>query len=293
MKKKMTAKKIQLFILGGLIVFLMVAAIIAPLIAPNDPYLVNMGNILKPPGGEYPLGTDDLGRCIFTRILYGAKTSIFSSLIVVLVVFVAGTLIGISSAFIGGVYESVVMRIITIFQAFPGFILAMAIAGMLGTGLRNGILSLCLVYWTSYARVARSLTLEMRGKDYIRSAQISGAGSFRIMVRHIFPNITAPLLVMAALDVGGVVLALAGLSFVGLSGQRPTAEWGLMMNDSRQYLQIAPWTVIFPGIALLILVILFNLFADTLRDVLDVKKINKSEMKRSLRWARKLRKQQA
>lgn len=293
MKKGMTAKKVQLFIFGGLIVFIMIMALIAPIIAPNDPYLVNMGNILKPPGKGYLLGTDDLGRCIFSRILYGATASVFSSLLVVIIVFIAGTLIGISSAFIGGVYEAVIMRIITIFQAFPGFILAMAIAGMLGTGLRNGILSLCLVYWTSYARVARSLTLEMRGKDYIRSAQISGAGNLRIMIRHIFPNIIAPLLVMAALDVGGVILSLAGLSFVGLSGQRPTAEWGLMMNDSRQYLQIAPWTVIFPGIALLILVILFNLFADTLRDVMDVKRINKSEMKRSLRWARKLRRQQA
>lgn len=271
MGKELRAKKIRLALLTCIICVILVISLCAGLLAPHDPYLVDMSKAFTRPCREYPLGTDNLGRCILSRLMYGATPSIISALAVVVCVFVIGIVLGISSAAIGGLYEAAVMRVITIFQAFPAFILAMAIAGTLGTGIRNGMISLIAVYWTGFAKVSRSLALSVRDSLYIRSASISGAGTFRIMFTHILPNIFSPLLVMAALDVGGVILSLAGLSFLGLSAQRPMAEWGMMLSDSRQYLQTAPWTVIFPGIAIFIVVVCFNLLADELRDVLDPK----------------------
>lgn len=284
--KRRRNKIIQLCFFSTLLIVIFVVSLLAKRIAPHDPYLVDMSLAFTKPCPEYPLGTDNLGRCILSRLLYGAVPSILSGVVVVVIVFFIGTFLGISAAYIGGIYESVVVKIITVFQAFPGFVLAMAIAGMLGTGIRNGMISLCVVYWTSFARVARSLTLEMREKEYIRSARISGAGTFRIIRKHILPNILAPLIVMAALDIGGVILSLAGLSFLGLSAQRPMAEWGMMLNDNRQYLQTATWTVVFPGSAIFLVVIAFNLMADTLRDVLDPKSLNiiKNSKGASKKW---------
>ncbi|MBQ9625249.1 MAG: ABC transporter permease [Clostridia bacterium] len=240
-------------------------------LAPNDPYFVDMGLSLQAPNSQYPMGCDNLGRCIFSRVLYGARTTIFAAIAVVAIVFVIGAFLGMVAAINGGVIEKVLMKINVIFQAFPSFILAMAIAGMMGAGLRNGIIAMCSVQWTKYARMSRSYTLEIRNSEYLQSATISGASTMDIIFKHILPNIFPKMLIMAALDVSNVVLALAGLSFLGLSAKHPAAEWGLMMSDSRTYLQIAPWTVVFPGIALFLVVIIFNLFAETLRDVMDVK----------------------
>lgn len=267
----LSLKKAQFNILGIAIIILVLIAIFGKYIAPHDPYLVDMSNSLRPPDHEYWLGCDNLGRCILSRILYGASASIFSAFIIIAVISSVGSAIGIIAAIKGGITEKILMKINVIFQAFPDFILAMAIAGMLGTGLRNGMISLCFVCWTKYARLSRSLALEIKDADYLRSAVISGANSIQIMFKHIIPNIISQLFIMAALDVSGIILSLAGLSFLGLSAQHPAAEWGMMMSDCRQYLQIAPWTVIFPGIALFIVVIVFNLFADTFRDLLDAK----------------------
>lgn len=263
------SKKMIIFMI--LLAAMLIFAIFGRFFAPNDPYFVDMGLALKPPDAQYPMGCDNLGRCIYSRVLYGAITTIFAAIAVVVIVFVIGAIIGMVAAIRGGIVEAVLMKLNVVFQAFPSFILAMAIAGMMGAGLRNGIIAMCTVQWTKYARMARSYTLELRNSEYIQSAIISGAGTFSIIIRHILPNILPKMIIMAALDVSNVVLALAGLSFLGLSARHPTAEWGLMMSDSRMYLQLAPWTVVFPGIALFVVVIIFNLFADSFRDVMDVK----------------------
>lgn len=261
----------RILFLGLLVLMVFLVALFGSNFAPNDPYNVDMSLSLQKPNMQYPLGCDNLGRCILSRLLYGAKTTIFSAIAVVAVVFVIGTLIGMVSALNGGIVDAVLMKINVVFQAFPSFVLAMAIAAILGAGLRNGIISICIVQWTKYARMARSYTLEIRNREYLHSATISGADTISLIFRHILPNIFSRMLIMATIDISGVVLSLAGLSFLSLSAKHPTAEWGLMMSDSRMYLQIAPWTVIFPGIALFVVVLVFNLFAESLRDLMDVK----------------------
>ncbi|NLV21115.1 MAG: ABC transporter permease [Syntrophomonadaceae bacterium] len=265
----MTSNRLIFF--SVLLLAVLLVALLGDNLAPHDPYLVDMKLSLQKPCSDYSLGCDNLGRCILSRLLYGAKATIFSAVAVVIIVFSIGTLIGTVAALKGGIADKILMKINVIFQAFPSFVLAMAIAGILGAGLRNGIISICIVQWTKYARMARSYTLEIRNREYLQSATISGAGAFSIIVHHVLPNIFPKMLIMATMDVSSVVLSLAGLSFLGLSAKHPTAEWGLMMSDSRMYLQTAPWTVFFSGVALFVVVLIFNLFAESLRDVMDVK----------------------
>ncbi|MDY2627530.1 MAG: ABC transporter permease subunit [Lachnospiraceae bacterium] len=252
-----------------LLTVIIIIALAAPFIAPNDAYKVNMADAFAGPCRQYPLGTDDLGRCILSRILCGARTTIFSSLSVVAVVAVIGTAIGITAGYMGGIVDEVLLKITLVFQAFPNFILAVAVAGILGSGLRNCMMSIVAVYWTKYARLSRSLTLGLAEEDYVKAARVCGAGEFQIMLRHIMPNMIAPLITTAALDISGVILYMAGLSFLGLGAEKPSSEWGLMMNEARAYLQLHPRLLFLPGIALLICVTLFNLFGDCIRDYMD------------------------
>lgn len=221
-------------------------------LAIHDPYKTELGSALIPPGSEYLCGTDNLGRCVMCRILAGASTSVFSALSVVVIVFIAGGIIGIVAGYAGGVIDEILMKITVVFQAFPSFILAICVAAMLGTGLRNGILSLSLVYWTTYARLGRSLVLSMKNETYIKAARMCGAGPLAIVIHYVTPNVIAPVIVTAALDVGNIILSMAGLSFLGLGAERPTAEWGAMMSETRNYLQTGPWGILFPGIALFV-----------------------------------------
>lgn len=236
---------------------------------PHEPFKTDIRNVFQPPGHEFIFGTDQLGRCVACRILYGAATSLYAAVIAVLIVFVVGTAIGVIAAYAGGIVDRVLMRIALIFQAFPNFILAVAVAGMLGSGIRNGVLALCAVYWITYARLSRSLVLSIRESEYIRAARICGAGPVAIITRYILPNMISPLVVTAALDVGSFILSMAGLSFLGLGPERPTAEWGATMSEARTYMQQAPWCIVFPGLALLVIVVLFNLLGDALRDKID------------------------
>ena len=256
-------KKIWLGVSLILFLILIVTALEGSHWIHHAPFKPDMRHAFLKPCLEYPLGTDNLGRCVFCRIIAGSKTSVFSALFVVIIVFALGTVLGIIAGFAGGVWENVIMKVTLIFQAFPSFILAVAIAGILGNGVINGILSLCAVYWTTYCRLARSLTVSLRNVPYIKAAKICGASRCSILFRYILPNVMPSLLVTAAMDVGSVILSMAGLSFLGLGAVRP------VMSEAKDYLQTAPWIIVFNGIALFVVVTVFNLLGDSLRDVLD------------------------
>ncbi|WP_216477681.1 ABC transporter permease [Paenibacillus brevis] len=244
-------------------------------LAPHDPYKTNLALAQLSPSWEHPFGTDHLGRCVFSRILSGASVSIFSALVVVLVAAAFGTAIGVISGYVGGIVDALLMRITTIFQAFPYFLLAVAVAGTLGIGLMNGMISLAVVFWTSYARLGRSLVLGIKNENYIKASRLCGAGNHHIVLKYMLPNIGSPILITGVLDISAVILSMAGLSFLGLGAQRPTAEWGAMMSEARNYLQTAPWVVIFTGFALFVVVVCFNYLGDTLRGLLDRKATGK------------------
>lgn len=253
------------------VTLLMLLAIFGSYLAPHDPYRTNLALAQLSPSWEYPFGTDHLGRCVLSRILSGASVSVYSALAVVLVASTFGTTVGVISGYIGGIGDAILMRITTIFQAFPYFLLAVAVTGSLGIGLLNGIISLVVVFWTSYARLGRSLVLGIKNENYVKAARISGAGSFHILWKYMLPNIASPILITGILDISSVILSMAGLSFLGLGAQRPTAEWGAMMSEARNYLQTSPWVVLFTGLALFVVVVCFNYLGDTLRVLLDRK----------------------
>ncbi len=249
-------------------------AICAPLLSPYDPYESAIQNSLLPPSAEHYFGTDKLGRDIFTRILYGARISITMALTVVIISSGLGTLIGVISAYVGGKVDTVIMRLTDVFLAFPGIVLAIAIAGVLGGSAVNAVLAVVIVGWTKYARLARSMTLKVKQQDFLAAAITNGTRPIAMIRRHILPNIIPIIIITAALDIGALMMELAGLSFLGFGAQPPTPEWGLMLNEGRQLIQTAPWLMIFPGLAIVIVVAVFNLWGDSLRDIMDPRKAN-------------------
>ncbi len=268
MQKKKT--KIAYFISLAFLIFLLLFLFVAGFFLKHDPYATNLSDAFIPAGEEgYLLGTDQLGRCIACRIIAGGQQTIYSSMTVVAVVLAFGSIMGMIAGYSGGAVDSVITKITTIFQAFPGFVLAVAIAGILGPGKGNGMLALILVYWTTYARYSRSLVLNLKNNTFVRAARMCGAGRMSILIKYILPNMVPPLLVTAALDIGNVVLSMAGLSYLGLGGARPTAEWGAMMSESRRFLQTNPSLIVIPGIALFAVVFLFNICSDSARNYYD------------------------
>jgi peptide/nickel transport system permease protein len=253
----------------GLIFFLFLIAVSAPLIAPNDPIEQHRGHYLQPPSWQYPFGTDDLGRCIFSRLVYGTQISLLISVMVVGVTAIIGTSIGLISGFAGGAVDEVLMRIVDILLAFPGLILALVIAGLLGPGLFNVMLALAIVGWTGYARVVRGCVLAEKEKGFVEATRALGGSKYYIMFRHIMPEVLAPVIVMAALGMGGTILSASALGFLGLGSQPPAPEWGSMLNEGRTFLQLAPYCTIFPGLAIMLTVLAFNFLGDGLRDVMD------------------------
>lgn len=270
----MTRDQLLFRIYSGIILLIVLVAICAPLISPYDPYESAIQNSLLPPSAEHYFGTDKLGRDIFTRILYGARISITMALIVVVISGGLGTLIGVISAYVGGKIDNAIMRVTDIFLAFPGIVLAIAIAGVLGGSAVNAVLAVVIVGWTKYARLARSLTLKVKQQDYLSAAITNGTRPIAMIRRHILPNIIPIIIVTAALDIGALMMELAGLSFLGFGAQPPTPEWGLMLNEGRQLIQTAPWLMIFPGLAIASVVAIFNLWGDSLRDIMDPRKAN-------------------
>ena len=269
--KKKQRSQCFFYVTIALLAMLFLTAVLAPILSPNDPYQTDIVNQLSGPTEQYPLGTDALGRCILSRILYGAQTSLFSSVIIVAAVFCVGTALGILAGYFGGILDAIITRITTIFQAFPRMILAIAVAGVLGIGIRNTILALCVVYWTEYARLSRSLVVGLKNRTFIKAARVCGESHLRIMVRHILPNIFPSMIVTASLDMGVMIMEISALSFLGMGVETPKAEWGEMMSAGRAYLQTNPWLIIIPGIAIFISVMIFNLFGEKLRDRLALR----------------------
>jgi len=252
-----------------LVIIVLLVAIFAPYLAPQDPMDGNMKNVLQTPSAEHILGTDKLGRDTFSRLIAGTQVSLFMTLCVVVLIAVVGSLVGIISGYFGGKIETVLMRFSDMMLAFPGVVLAIAIAGMLGGSVVNTILALLAVAWAKYARLVRSLVIKLRHSDFILAAQVNGTRTKDILWRHILPNILPMVVITGAMDIGTMMMEIAGLSFLGFGAQPPTPEWGLMLNEGRQYIQTAPWLMMYPGMAIFIVVAIFNLWGDSLRDVLD------------------------
>lgn len=253
-----------------ILAFLILAvAVFAPWISPKDPYLAVMTDSLLPPGGEYIFGTDKLGRDIFSRIIYGTRTSLIMTLSVVLVIFILGTTLGVLAGFFGGIIDEIIMRLSDMMISFPGLVLAIAIAGLLGPNMINAIIAITAVSWTKYARLSRSLVIKVKESKYIEAAYVIGTKKINIIIKYILPNILSTMIVTAATDIATIMLEIAALSFLGFGAQAPTPEWGLMLNEGRTYLTKAPWLMIYPGLAIMIVVKVFNMLGDSIRDILD------------------------
>ncbi len=270
----LTKDKFLFWLYTFFVLLILSFAIFAPWLAPYDPYDAVMRQSLQAPSGEHLFGTDKLGRDCLSRIIYGARTSLMMTLSLVAVITVVGTFIGVLAGYMGGKVDTVLMRIVDMMLAFPGIVLAIAIAGMLGGNIVNAILALAAVSWTKYARLGRSLTLKLRQRDFIAAAVTNGSRPLYILWRHILPNILPTIVVTAAMDIGTMIMELAGLSFLGFGAQPPTPEWGLMLNEGRQHIQTAPWLMLYPGTAILIVVTVFNLWGDSLRDIMDPQRVN-------------------
>ena len=255
-----------------LITMLILAAVFAPLLANFAPNEQMRQAILHPPdglGGVYPLGTDDVGRDVFSRLLFGARLSLSIGAVVVTLSFLVGTLLGLVAGFAGGVVEALVMRLMDIMLALPTLLLAIAVVAVLGPGLSNAMLAVSIVQLPGFVRLTRAAVLIELGKDYVAASRMGGAGRMRLMFLTVLPNCLAPLIVQASLGFSTAILDTAALGFLGLGAQPPTPEWGTMLADALQFVQSAWWVVTFPGIAILLTVLGFNLVGDGLRDALD------------------------
>lgn len=257
--------------LFGLAILVMVAlvGIAAPVVARHDPVEIDPVNKLAPPTLEYLMGTDNLGRSIWARVVWGARLTLGTATLALVSILLIGVGVGLLAGLYGGQVDSVIMRVVDVVLAFPSLILALAIAGMLGPSLVNVLIGIVLVGWATYARVVRGMVLSVREKEYIEAARALGIPPRQLAVRHILPNVISPVVVLASLDMGGLLLSISALSFLGLGAQAPEPEWGRMLNDARPFMQIAPHTMIFPGLAIFLSVMAFNLLGDGLRDALD------------------------
>ncbi len=260
-------KKKLIFLLILTVAFMLVV-IFAEKICPYDPN-AQIFSSLESPSLSHIAGCDRMGRDLFSRILIGLKTSVLSTLVLVGIITVFGTVVGVLCGHFGGVLDSVIMRVSDICLAFPGLVFALAIASLLGSGLNNAVLALAVVSWPKYARVARGQTLALESADFLAAARLSGDSDFWLIIRHILPNIGGTILVTAVLDIGTMMMELAGLSFLGLGATPPTAELGSMMSGGRSMLLTHPWVIVSPGIAIFVAVSIFNLLGDAVRDHLE------------------------
>ena len=264
----------QFTVFSFLVVLIVLTAVFAPVIAPRDPLYAVMNDSLKAPCAEYICGADKLGRDVLSRVIFGTRSSLTMTLSLVAVVFVVGTSLGVISGFFGGAVDEIIMRISDMMISFPGLVLAIAIAGLLGPNMVNAVLAIAAVSWTKYARLSRSLVIKVKNSVFIEAAVLSGTKTHNIILRHILPNIISTMIITAASDIGTMMLELASLSFLGFGAQAPTPEWGLMLNEGRAYISKAPWLMIYPGIAIVIVVVVFNMLGDSIRDILDPKHEN-------------------
>lgn len=261
----------RLLFFSVLVLLLVLIALFAKQLCPYDPYAQNLDMARKPPSAINLLGTDRYGRDMLSRVLAGSTVSICAALLLVGIVTAAGTLIGVVCGWYGGIADAVLMRVSDLFQAFPSLVFALAVAGVLGGGLQNAVVALAVIGWPKFARLARGLVLEQKEAPFLMAARLSGCSTPALLLRHVLPNIAGPILVTAALEIGTMMMELAGLSFLGLGVEPPAAEWGSMISDGRSMLQTAPWMALAPGGAIFVTVMIFNFFGDALRDYLDPK----------------------
>jgi peptide/nickel transport system permease protein len=249
---------------------LVVITIFGPSLAPNDPLSIDLSRRLEGPTDVYPLGTDHLGRCILSRLLYGSQLSFAMALTVLASAVIFGSLVAAVAGFTGGLIDSSLMKVVDIFLAFPGLVFALALTGIIGPGFASIVIGISSVWWVSYARLVRGLVMVAKKKEFIQSGRAIGAGFFRILFLYIVPQILPPLVVFITLDAGWIILGLSGLNFIGLGIQPPTPEWGAMLNEARPFFHTNPRLMLFPGCAIAITVLSLNLMGEGLRDKLQV-----------------------
>jgi len=249
---------------------LIIAAVFAPVLAPNDPYSVDIRNAFQPSGFEFPFGTDQLGRCILSRLLFGARTSLTTAILVTAVTFLIGITVGaVCGLFAGKLLDKALTALCEIILAFPGIILALVISGTLGPGILNMMLAIALVSWAGFSRVVRSLVISVKDAEYITTARTAGTRGIKLVTRHIFPNISGAMFTILVTNLGNTILQIAGLSFLGLGAQPPTAEWGMMINDARSFISGNPSLILYPIAAVSMAVLGFHLIGDGLKDISD------------------------
>ncbi len=262
----------KLYFFGALALLLVAASFFSEQLCPYDPYMQDMSLTKAAPSAEHLLGTDRYGRDMLSRVIAGSKTSIFSTLLLVSFITLFGSLIGIICAWMGRKTDTVLMRLSDMFLAFPGLVFALAVAAVLGGGVHNAIFALAAISWPKYARLARSQTLALQAAPFMQAAKMAGSSTFKLIYKHVILNISGPILVTAVLDIGTMMMELAGLSFLGLGAKPPIPEWGSMMSDTRNLLPTQPWVTLAPGFAIFFSVMIFNLLGDTVRDYLDPKR---------------------
>ncbi|RJX24758.1 MAG: ABC transporter permease [Dethiobacter sp.] len=255
----------------GLIIIsvLVLMAVFAPLITLRDPYEQNLEIRLTGSNEKYLMGTDQFGRCLFSRLIYGIRISLTTGVISAVLTMGIGVFTGLLAGYFGGIMDELIMRITDIVLSFPSIVLTLVIAGVLGPDLKNIIIALAAVGWTKYARVVRGSVLSIKEQEYVESAKALGASDIYLLCRHILPNCMGPVIVIMTLSIGGAILSIAGLSFLGLGAQPPTPEWGMMLNQGVPFMRRAPHLTIFPGLAIMITVLAFNFLGDGLRDIMD------------------------
>ena len=274
MKKRISRKKvikIKLVIMAALALSVVFLTLFAGFIAKNDPYQTCATYIRTAPCADYPFGTDNLGRCIFARVLYGGRTTIAATFALVFISFVIGSVIGMVCGYYGGLIDRLLMRLADITLGFPQMVVAIAVAGILGGGIKSAMIALGITMWVSFARLARSHTFSIRSAAFVQTARLAGKNDAYIIMVHVFPNLLAPVLTNALTQIGTTMIGLSGLSFLGLGVIPPAAEWGSMISEARAYIQIAPWAVIYPSVATIITIIIFNYLGDVIMDYREVR----------------------
>lgn len=262
-------KNTTLLVGGFMVLVFVIVAVFAPVIELHDPTLMISANQFIAPCFEYPFGTDNLGRCIFSRVVEGSRISLVTATFVVLFGAVLGSAIGLIAGFTGGALDGFLMRTTDVFLAFPTIVFALAVSTLLGTGEINLIIALMCIHWTRYARLVRGEIVLLRNEEFIESARAIGNSSTQIAFRYLIPSVASKVIVMMSLDLGSVILFCSSLSFLGLGAQPPSPDWGAMISDGRDYLRFAPWMSFFPGLAIAVCAIGFNLLGDGIRDLTD------------------------
>ena len=261
--KSKKRKMIAAAIVVGILVLI---ALFSEVLAPNDPYTTNALYIRKAPSPQFLFGTDNMGRCVLSRVLVGTKLTIASTFFLVGISFIIGTFVGMVCGYYGGILDEILMRVADLMLAFPQMVVAIAVAGILGGGLGGAMIALGITIWISFARLARSHTCSIKNEPYIIVAKLSGKNGMYILFRHILPNIVEPLFINALTQIGSTMIGISGLSFLGLGVVPPQAEWGSMISEARAYIQIAPWAVLFPAAATVITIVSFNYLGDAVME---------------------------